>query len=60
MNLQPICKINYMVMPGVGLTYWFYRKNLQSWREIDRSIRRLVQSFAAGTGETPTGHGLQR
>jgi hypothetical protein len=45
MDLQPICKVNYVVTPNVGLTYWFYRKNLQSWCEIDSAIRALIQSF---------------
>jgi hypothetical protein len=45
MDLEPTCKVNYVVAPDVGLTYWFYRKNLQSWREIDNAVRALVQSF---------------
>lgn len=45
MDLQPTCKVNYVVTPNVGLTYWFYRKNLQSWREIDSAIRGLVESL---------------
>jgi hypothetical protein len=45
MDVEPTCDVHYVVAPDVGLTYWFYRKNLRSWREIDRAIRALVQSF---------------
>jgi hypothetical protein len=45
MDIEPICDVHYVIAPGVGLTYWFYRKNLQSWREIDGAIRELIQSF---------------
>jgi hypothetical protein len=56
MDLEPTCEVNYVVAPNVGLTYWFYRKNLQSWRAIDGSIRRLIESFAAAPSGSPAGH----
>jgi hypothetical protein len=55
MDLEPICNVHYVVVPGVGLTYWFYRRNLQSWREIDGSIRSLIESFAVAPSESPAG-----
>jgi hypothetical protein len=60
MDLEPTCKVNYVVAPNVGLTYWFYRKNLQSWREIDGSIRGLIESFAVGASTTPDADGRRR
>jgi hypothetical protein len=50
MDLEPICDVDYILPPDVGLTYWFYRENLQSWREIDGAIRELVQSFRGPQG----------
>lgn len=39
------CIVEYPLSDGVGLHYRFFMANLDQWREIDRTVRSLVESF---------------
>lgn len=44
-DFDPICIVEYKLRDGTGLYYRFFMVNLEHWREIDRSVRKLVTSF---------------
>ena len=39
------CIVEYPLSDGVGLHYRFFMVNLEQWREIDTTVRLLVESF---------------
>lgn len=45
LELQTLCRVNYLLDDGAGLHFEFEMVNLEHWREIDASVRTLVNSF---------------
>lgn len=48
-EVERICIVEYPLRDGVGLHYRFFMVNLARWREIDRAVRGLVDSFRRRT-----------
>ncbi len=46
LELQTLCRVNYRLEDGAGLHFEFEMVNLEHWREIDESVRALVNSFS--------------
>lgn len=46
LELQTLCRVNYLLDDGAGLHFEFEMVNLEHWREIDESVRSLVNSFS--------------
>ena len=42
------CEVNHYIRDNLRLTYYFFHKHISDWREIDASVRTLVESFITG------------
>ena len=44
-DFEALCTVDYKLPDGAWLYYNFFMVNLEQWREIDRAVRALVESF---------------
>lgn len=55
---SPWCRRDVMLTDRLGLGYRFKRERLSDWRDIDRGVTRLVETFRHGSATTAPGPGL--
>lgn len=44
-DIRLVCKVYYTLTSGAGLYYRLFETNISQWKEIDYSVRRLVNLF---------------